>query len=263
MPLLRANAAELFYTEQGDGPPVILLHGLGSCGDDWLFQTPVLARHFRVLMLNLRGHRPSAPIRGPITIFTLAADVAAFMSALGLNAAHIVGLSLGGLVGQQLAIDFGARVQRLVLCNTFARLRPRSMQDAYTLGRRLAVSTLLPLDLNARVVAADLFPKPDQAPLRQAVLDRIGQNDRASYRYLVRAIARFDTRAQLARVRVPTLVITGERDRVVPRGCQQQLVRGLPQVQWRIVPDSGHATPIDQPEEFNRLVLEFLGAGRG
>jgi 3-oxoadipate enol-lactonase len=116
----------------------------------------------------------------------------------------------------------------------------------------------LPAHTTARIVARDLFPKTDQTPWRQAVLDRLGDNDVTSYRRLVDAIRRFDTRAQLDRIQAPALVITGDRDAVVPRGCQQQLVRGISKVQWKIVRDSGHATPVDQPAEFNRLVLEFF-----
>jgi len=80
----------------------------------------------------------------------------------------------------------------------------------------------------------------------------------ASYRYLVDAIRRFDSRSQLDRIAAATLLVTGERDAVVPRGCQQQLVRGIRKIQWHIVRDSGHATPVDQPEEFNRVVLKYL-----
>ena len=119
-------------------------------------------------------------------------------------------------------------------------------------------ATLLPMRVAARVVAADLFPQPDQVEIRQAALDRVGANDLTAYRSLIGAIRRFDTRRALHRIHAPTLVITGDRDRIVPRGCQLQLVRGIPNVRWQIVRDSGHATPIDQPDEFNRLVLGFL-----
>ncbi|HEY4720288.1 MAG TPA: alpha/beta hydrolase, partial [Anaerolineae bacterium] len=259
MPVLSVNSIELHYLEAGSGQPVLLLHGLGSCGDDWFFQTPILAERGRhVIAPDLRGHGQSSNLRGPISVTQLAADIAGLMDGLGLASAHIVGLSLGGLVGQQLAIDFPQKVQRLILTNTFAHLWPTSLRELYTLLRRAIVSRLLPLNLTAQVVAADLFPRPDQSELRQAALDRVQTNDLTAYRSLIGAIRRFDTRRSLHRIHAPTLVITGDRDRVVPRGCQLQLVRGIPNVRWQMVRDSGHATPIDQPEEFNRLVLEFL-----
>jgi pimeloyl-ACP methyl ester carboxylesterase len=258
MPTLSINSAQICYQEIGRGYPLLMLHGLGSSGDDWWFQTPAFSPHFRVIVPNLRGHKQSSPLRGPISIDTLAADVAQLLDALEIARSHVLGLSLGGAVAQLLAIHFPAKVNKLILVNTFAHLWPASPREAYTLARRVVVSKCLPPETTAKVVARDLFPRPDQAALRDEVLSRIGVNDVASYRYLVDAIRRFDSRAQLDRIAASTLLITGDRDAVVPRGCQQQLARGIRKVQWHIVRDSGHATPVDQPEEFNRVVLEFL-----
>jgi pimeloyl-ACP methyl ester carboxylesterase len=258
MPTLSVNTAQIFYQETGDGYPLLMLHGLGSSGDDWWFQTPAFSPHFRVVSPNLRGHKQSSALRGPISLVTLAADVAQLLDALPIERAHVVGLSLGGAVAQLLAIHFPAKVNKLVLVNTFARLWPTSLHETYTLARRVVVSKFLPPETTAKVVARDLFPRPNQAALRGEVLKRSGVNDVPSYRYLVDAIRRFDSRSQLDRIAASTLLITGDRDAVVPRGCQQQLARGIRKVQWHVVRDSGHATPIDQPEEFNRVVLKFL-----
>ncbi len=258
MPTVSVNSSELYYQESGSGYPLILLHGLGSSGDDWWFQTPAFSPHFRVVLPNLRGHKQSSALRGPISVYTLAADIARLMEALEIPQAHVLGLSLGGTVGQVLAIDFPEKVNKLILVNTFARLWPTSLREMYTLARRVVVSRFLPPVTTARVVARDLFPRPDQAALRAEVLRRIGVNDVTSYRQLMNTIRRFDSRSRLDRIKAPTLLITGDRDAVVPRGCQQQLVRGIRKVQWHIVRDSGHATPVDQPEEFNKTVLNFL-----
>jgi len=258
MPSLFVNSVEIYYQEAGSGYPLILLHGLGSRSDDWLFQMPVLAERFRVIAVNLRGHPPSSLVRGPVLIDALAADVAKLLDALEIPRAHVLGLSLGGLVGQVLAIDFAEKLNQLILVNTFAHLWPTSLRETYTLARRAIVSKFLSVPTTAKVVARDLFPRPDQTPWRAAVEERVGTNDEASYRHLVEAIRRFDSRTQLDRITASTLLITGDRDGVVPRGCQQQLVRGISKIQWHIVCDSGHATPVDQPEEFNRVVLEFL-----
>jgi 3-oxoadipate enol-lactonase len=258
MPTLAVNSAQIFYQEIGDGYPLLMLHGLGSSGEDWWFQTAAFSPHFRLLLPNLRGHKQSSTLRGPTSIYTLTADIAQVLDALEIAQAHVLGLSLGGMVAQLLAIHFPVKVSKLVLVNTFAHLRPTSSREAYVLARRVIVSRFLPPLTTAKVVAHDLFPRPDQAALRDEALSRIGVNDVASYRYLVDAIRRFDSRSQLDRIAAPTLLITGDRDAVVPRGCQQQLVRGIRKVRWHIVRDSGHATPVDQPEEFNRVVLEFL-----
>jgi 3-oxoadipate enol-lactonase len=258
MPTLSINSAQIFYQETGRGYPLLMLHGLGSSAADWWFQTPAFSPHFRLILPNLRGHKQSSTLRGSISIEALAADIDRLLEALEIAQAHVLGLSLGGTVAQLLAIHFPKRVNKLILVSTFAHLWPTSPREAYTLARRAMVSKYLPPETTARVVARDLFPKPDQAALRDEVLSRVGVNDAASYRYLVDAIRRFDSRAQLDRITAPTLLITGDRDAVVPRGCQQQLARGIRNTRWHIVRDSGHATPVDQPEEFNRVVLEFL-----
>ncbi len=258
MPTFQIDSTELSTLDVGVGRPVVLLHGLGSCGDDWLFQTPVFARHYRVIAPDFRGHGHSADSAGPITIQRLAQDVAGLMAALDISAAHVVGLSLGGLVAQQLALDYPDKVDRIVLTNTFAHLWPTNVRETLILGRRAIVSLLLPIHTTARVVATDLFPKPDQAELRKAIIERVGGNDIRSYRKFIRAIRSFDLRRQLPNIHAPTLVITGERDNIVPRGCQLQLVHSIPQAKWQLIQDSGHATPIDQADEFNQVVLEFL-----
>jgi pimeloyl-ACP methyl ester carboxylesterase len=258
MPTVSAISAQIYYQETGSGFPLLMLHGLGSSGDDWWFQIPDFSPHFRIILPNLRGHKQSSTLREPASIDALAGDMTHLLDALGITRAHVLGLSLGGVVAQLLAIHFPARVNKLILVNTFAHLWPTSPREAYTLARRVVVSKYLPPPTTAKVVARDLFPKPDQAALRDEVLSRIGVNEAASYRHLVDAIRRFDSRGQLDRIAAPTLLITGDRDAVVPRGCQQQLARGIRKAQWHIVRDSGHATPVDQPEEFNRVVLGFL-----
>jgi 3-oxoadipate enol-lactonase len=260
MPALSINSARIFYQEIGSGYPLLMLHGLGSSADDWWFQTPAFSPYFRLILPNLRGHKQSSTLRGPISIHTLAADIAQLLDALEIAQSHVLGLSLGGTVAQLLAIHFPEKVNKLILVSTFAHLWPTSPREAYTLARRAVVSKYLPPETTAKVVARDLFPRPDQAALRDEVWNRIGVNDVASYRYLVDAIRRFDSRAQLDRIAAPTLLITGDRDAVVPRGCQQQLARGIRNARWHIVRDSGHATPVDQPDEFNRVVMEFLRA---
>ncbi len=257
MSIFQIDSINLNLIEAGRGQPVFFLHGLGSCGEDWLLQMPVFEQCFRVIAPDFRGHGHSEP-GGRMTIARLARDIVELMIALEIPSAHIVGWSLGGLVAQQLAIDFPDRVQRLVLVNTFAHLWPTNVPETLILARRAVTSIFLPIQTTARIVAFDLFPKTDQAVLRDLVVSRVGGNNVHEYRNFIRAIRAFDLRRKLDHIQAPTLVITGEHDKVVPRGCQLQLVRSIPQAEWKLIQDSGHATPIDQPDEFNHVVMEFL-----
>ena len=262
MPEVAVNRIVLHYFDEGHGDPIVFLHGLGSCGEDWVLQRRPFADTFRMIAVDLRGHGRSSKPAGPYSIALLAADVSALLDVLAIERAHIVGLSLGGLVAQQLAIDFPGRARSLTLTNTFARLLSGNAIELARLLQRGAISLMQPLDRSARAVARGLFPYPHQAELRRLTVQRLLQNDRAAYRASIGAIRRFDSRRKLDRIASPTLVVTGDRDRTVPISRQRELAHGICDAQWETVRDSGHATPIDQPDIYNALVLSFLQSGR-
>jgi pimeloyl-ACP methyl ester carboxylesterase len=251
----------MHYETQGDGPPVALLHSLGSCSEDWFLQLPPLSRRYTVLTLDALGHGQTAKPPGPYSIRRMAGDVAALLEALNVEPAHVVGLSMGGLIAQVLAARYPQRVRSLVLVNTFAHLRPRSLHTWwYVLSRGV---TLLHKDLSAHaeVVAREMFPDPRQEPLRQVAVMRLCGNDPTGYRAALLATIRFDGRRDLARIAAPTLVIAGDQDTTVDRRAQEQLTAGIRSARLVVVPDSGHLTPIDQADVFNQLVLDFLPRG--
>lgn len=258
MPYVTINGLLFHYLAQGFGPAVMLLHGLGSCGEDWLLlQAPTLSQHYRVLMPDLRGHGRSAKPPGPYTVSQMADDMAGFLEVLGVDSAHVVGLSLGGAVAQALAVRHPEQVRSLVLVNTFAYLRPKGWTEwRYTLIRILAL--FIGLSPHARVEAQELFPHPGQAGLRRVAYQRLCANDPAAYRAALLAATKYDGRRDLGRIRAPTLVIAGSEDTVVPLRAKEELAAGISGAQLVVIPRSGHATPSDQPVAFNRAVLDFL-----
>lgn len=262
MPDVGVNGITLHYLDEGRGAPILLLHGLGSCGEDWVLQTQYFSGEFRVVAPDLRGHGQSTKPAGAYSIALLASDVACLLDALSIDSAHVVGLSLGGLVAQQLAIDFPRRVLSLALINTFARLLSGNVRELARVLRRGFVSLVLPMRTNAQLIARGLFPQPHQAEMRRLAVQRIMTNDRAAYRAAIIAIRDFDSRRSLHRVTCPTLVVTGESDSTVPRARQRELAGGIRDARWEIIRDSGHATPIDQPAAFNALLRAFLRDSR-
>jgi len=138
MPYQFVNGFLLRYEMWGEGQtPLVLLHGLGSSADDWLLQLPAFAPHYLCVPLDLRGHGSSDKPPGRYSVALFAADVAALLDRLKLGPAHILGLSLGGLVAQQLAMDHAAIVRSLVLINTFPGLWPPPVEVFNTLLREL------------------------------------------------------------------------------------------------------------------------------
>jgi 3-oxoadipate enol-lactonase len=272
MPLVHLPNLDLYYETHGDGPPLVLLHGLGSCADDWELQVPVFSRRYRVIALDLRGHGRSLPpgVRPAFTIAQMADDVAELIERVADppptplrfgdhgHPPHILGLSLGGCVALTLAARHPQHVRSLVLVNTFARLQPAGLGGAWRLLRRIWLFAFAPMPALAAFIARGLFPKPEQRPYYEAAVARLGRNTKRHYWAAMRAVAGLDLRPQLASIRCPALIVAGDRDQTVPRAAAETLRRGLPQAQFALIADSGHATPYDQTAAFNRVVLEFL-----
>jgi 3-oxoadipate enol-lactonase len=258
MPTATIHQVRIHYEQAGSGEAILFLHGLGSCGQDWQLQMPVFAERFRVIAPDLRGHGQSDKPPSGVRVAHLTSDVIGLMDALKIERAHVVGLSLGGCVAQLLALDAPHRVHSLTLVNTFARLEADSPRHAFMLASRMAVLGLRGLPAQAEYVAARLFPKPEQADFRQLAAERIAANDPATYRRLLFAIRAFNVRNRLREIKCPTLVIAGDRDTTVPLRAKRLIAERIPGARMEIIADSGHATPIDQPEVFNRLVLGFV-----
>ena len=249
--------AGLHHTAHGTaGPPVLLLHGLGSSAADWAPQVSALAPRYRVIAVDLPGHGTSSlPARG-LTIEGMAEGVAPLAPA----PAHVVGLSLGACVAIRLALQAPARVRSLTLVNAFARLRPRGPVDLARMAHRLLLLGAAPMPTLAAHVARGLFPWPEQHALFDAAVARLGATPRRGYAAAMRALARFDARGQLTAIRSPTLVVAGDRDRTVSLEAKLGVAAAIRGARVEVVPGSGHATPYDRPEAFNRLLLAFLAA---
>lgn len=258
MPIYRVNDLDLHYETAGEGAPLLLLHGLGSSSADWALQGPVFAQRYHVIAVDLRGHgrSPSGPLR--YRVEQLAEDMAALLAHLGQPPAHVVGLSLGAATALPLAARHPDRVRSLVLVNGFARLQPDGWRGAARLLKRVWLFGTAPMPVVAQYVALGLFPKPDQHALYLEAVSRLGRNRKRSYLAGMLAVVAFDARRELGRLPGPTLVVAGDRDTTVPRSAAEELHRGIGGSRLVIIEDSGHATPIDQPEVFNRLVLDFL-----
>jgi 3-oxoadipate enol-lactonase len=245
---------------RGDGAPIVLLHGLGSSSTDWALQLPTLAAQHRVLAVDLPAHGRSSRPRGRLTVEAMADDVAGLLATLGMPAAHLVGLSLGGCVALALALDHPGRVRSLTLVNAFARLSPAGPRGALRMLTRLGLLACAPMRVVAAHVARGLFPRPDQQALYRAAVASIGSNSRATYLSAIRAVLGFDARPRLAAVRCPTLVIAGDRDTTVPLAAKTRLQQGIAGAELLVVLDSGHATPCDQAERFSTALLAFVAA---
>ena len=260
MPTIAVNNIRLRYETWGDGPPLVMLHGLGSCADDWVFQLPDLGRHFRCLPLDLRGHGLSDKPPGPYSMALFAADVAALLTALQIGPAHVLGLSLGGMVAQQLALVQPDLVRSLVLINTMPGPWPPTRDMLGAGWRRLSALAARSGDMSvtAAQVARNLFPQEDQRMLYNHTVRRMAANDPRAYRHSLRAIMRFWPGRALRRVACPALILAGTLDTVAPMVYKERLRRLLPQARFVTIANSRHASNLDQPDVVNQAILDFL-----
>ncbi|MBP7961377.1 MAG: alpha/beta fold hydrolase [Caldilineaceae bacterium] len=259
MPTAHVNGLDLFYEEIGSGPPLLLIHGLGSSSRDWELQTqtPLFAATHRVIICDVRGHGRSAKPPGPYSVRLFAADVAALLRHLETGPATVVGISMGGMIAFQLAVDAPDLVARMVIVNSGPALVLHTWGDRFKAWQRLALVQFLGMGGMARFLAPRLFPRPDQETIRRTFIQRWLENDHRAYVSALRALLGWSVVAHLSEIRCPILVIAADQD-YTPVAVKAAYVAQLPQAKLIVIPDSRHATPVDQPEAFNQAVLAFL-----
>jgi aminoacrylate hydrolase len=265
MPRLSLGDAELYYEETGRGEPLMLVPGLAGRGSFWASQVPDFARDCRVVVHDHRGTGRSTHSRIEYSIEQMAGDVLRLMDALGIEAAHLVGHSTGGAIGQAIALDHPRRLRSLVLSATWAG------PDPYF--RRLFESrkgVLLSQGVEAYVRASAVFMAPpawisaNDALLteqhRAAVAEAAPVEVTASR---IDAILRHDRRERLGDIRVPTLVVVAQDDMITPRFYSDELASRVPGSKLVVLDTGGHGVPGICPGPYNAAVGAFLRAQLG
>ncbi len=257
MPTLQLDDLSLHYEESGAGTPIVFLHGLGSSGRDWEFVAPGFTGQHRALIPDIRGHGRSGKPAGAYGVPLFARDIAAWCDRLGLTRVHVVGLSMGGMIGFQLAVDRPELVRSLVIINSGPDMVPR------TLGMKLAVALrLLVLRVSgprglAKLIAPKLFPKPEQAELRRKVIEEIGANEPDAYLRATRGLIGWSVLERLEDISCPVLVLGSDHD-YTPMSVKQAYTARLQNARLQELTDSYHAAPLDQPEQIIDVVKHFL-----
>jgi pimeloyl-ACP methyl ester carboxylesterase len=263
MPQARCNGLDLFYADSGEGPPLVFLNGLAGDHLYWMGQVRAFSKRYRCLALDNRDAGQSSYATEPYTMGDLAEDVAALLASLGLAPAHVVGLSLGGMIAQELALRHPDRVRSLFLVGTVARadLWFTGTLDAYEKIRRQVADTseffqvLLPW-----LVSYRYFESAERVEWLRALLGNNPYPQRLDgFFRQFQAIRGHDTLERLPGIDRPALVVAGEEDLIAPPRYARQLADGLPQARLALLPEVGHAPPIEDPREFNRLLTAFLG----
>ncbi|MCA1688184.1 MAG: alpha/beta hydrolase [Actinobacteria bacterium] len=257
MPLTITRNTSIDYDVHGEGPPLVLIGGLGFGRWGWFKQIPALSRHFRTISFDARGERD---LEGGIA--DLVADVVALLDHLNVRKAHVLGTSLGGFVAQELALERPDLVDRLILvCTSYGREGPESMSPwalADMIGwPSLSAEKAVRRGLEAATSNAYRTEHPEE--FEQIVRWRLADAPSLSTYYeQMRAGARFDVSRDVGSITSPTLVIHGSEDRYVPVANAAALAEAIPGARLRVLDDAGHLVFIERFADVNREVVTFL-----
>jgi 3-oxoadipate enol-lactonase len=253
----------LHYQDEGPGPVVVLLHGFPLDSTMWEYQLGALGSVYRVIAPDLRGHGKSSAPEGIYTMDAMADDVIETLDSLGIIVpVALGGLSMGGYVALSLIARYPARIRALMLMDTRA-----GADTPETAKARHDMAALVEHDESAEPVVTTMLPKLFSSTTRQnrpEIVARVGeQMSRTSPRGVagtLRGLAiRPDRTADLGRIRVPTLVIAGQDDALIPIDESRRMASAIAAAQILEVPNAGHLAPLEQPETVNDALLRFLG----
>jgi 3-oxoadipate enol-lactonase len=261
VPLVSTAEVDLYVEEAGSGPPLLLIMGLGASLETWVAQRDVFAEHYRVIMFDNRGAGRSGGPPAPWTVPAMAEDARAVLDALAIERAHVLGVSMGGMIAQELAITHPERVDRLVVALSFAR--PDPLRRTFLLHRSWARSHgAEPVSESIAHLPWLLSPATMKDGARLAeILDQVGTMPFMSpeaYARQIDAILEYRTLERLGQVQAPTLVVAAPEDVLTPVALSEEIAAAIPDACLAVLPRGGHGVLIEYAEDFNRTVLEWL-----
>lgn len=261
--VVAADGTVISWTEYGSGPPVLLIMGLGADGSVWERHVDHLRHSFRCIAVDNRGTGASDSPPGPYSTALMAADCISVLDAAQIERAHVVGISMGGAIAQQLALNHPERVDRLVLTASWGRRNPY-IEDAFTELRELR-ATVEPRAFARRLQLLIWSPEAysrQSSDLRaeQAVAEPA--LDLAAFQAQCDACVGHDLGESLRGIRAQTLVTAGGVDAFTPLGAARALHAAIPQAQLEVFPDGGHAHHWEFLTEYNHLIERFLHDSR-
>lgn len=266
MSTAKVGDINMYYEIHGKGEPLVLIYGYAGHSGLWFRQIPVLSRKYRVIAFDNRGVGRSDKPDIPYAMAIMAGDIAGLLDAIGIDTAHIFGISMGGMIAQHFALNYPQRVSSLILGCTYCggvrsiQPEPESVAALFDFERMKKmtpeeiVRQAMPFcfsqkfieknpDIVEKRVAKQLeYPTPAHGATRQA-----------------EAIMGHDTYELLPKIKLPTLVIAGDNDRLIPLENSRILAARIPQAELVVIKGAGHEFFIEDPEEANRAVLDFLG----
>lgn len=263
MPTIKLKDCEIFYETKGGGEPLVLIPGFASGAWSWFHQIDDLAKDFQVITFDPRGVGNSHIDEGTIvSLETIAKDVAALLDKLQIEKANVLGASFGGFVAQQFALSFPARVKKLILACTSFGGKNHVSPDLEVLAAFVSTDDLNKQERIRKFIVPAFTPEfyvGNQETVEKVCRLR-EQNavPETVYMQQLQTATGFDFEMRDAEIKAPTLVLTGDRDIVVPPQNSENLMKAIPNAELEIIENGSHMFFIENAEEFNQTVREFL-----
>lgn len=262
MPFVRLHDIKIYYETLGDGPPLLMIMGQRR-NHSWFYrQTPELAKHFKVILWDNRGAGLSGKPDRPYTISGMAEDAVDLMDALGLNSAHVLGVSMGGCIAQELALEFPQRVRSLVLaCSSCggkeALATPEHVMQFYANPNGLSPEEVL--HRNLRIYFSDRYLREAgqevEGFIQMALED---QQPAFAFKRQMEAMRDFASASRLPGLSRPTLILTGSDDEFIPAENSVILAGLITDSSLMMFPQGRHCFFIEMANRFNKEVVSFL-----
>jgi 3-oxoadipate enol-lactonase len=250
-----ANGIQIHYTVDGSGPWLAMSHSLACDSRMWDEQVAALSKRFRVLRFDTRGHGQTEVTSGPYTLDMLADDAAGLLAALEVREAHWIGISMGAMIGQTLALKKGGLLKSLVLADTTSRNPPEvwpTWKERIDAAESKGMEALVEPTLARWFTPAYIKERPDRV---KPIADMIRATPVAGYVGCCHALPRINLTERLGEIKVPVLAITGTED--ASAASTKTIHENIPGSEFVPIPSASHIANIEQPEAFNNALARF------
>lgn len=257
---IKANGIQMNYELSGKkgSSVVVLSHSLASSLVMWNPQMDILTPYFQILRYDIRGHGGSDVPSGAYTLEVLRDDIIGLLDALNINQAHFIGLSMGGMIGQSLALGYPHRLRSLALCDT-ASVIPQEAQPIWQerINKTLSKGMEAQVDETMERWFTPSFLKQG-SPMVEIIRKQILTTPVQGYIGCAEAIRKLNYLDQLSKIKIPTLIMVGEDDPGTPVSASEAMHKQLSNSKLTILPSARHLSNIEQAEVFNTTLLKFL-----
>ena len=263
MPKAENSGVRIYWEEHGEGDPLLLIMGLGYTLEMWHRTAPILSERYRTILFDNRGVGRSDVPAGSYSIRSMADDAAAVLDAAGVDSAHVFGISMGGMIAQEFALQYPERVRSLILGCTSHGGPEAVLADAEVLTT-LAARATMSAEEGVRAMIPFVYDRstPRERIEEDLVIRRRTFPTIQGYLGQLQGVFAFESRSRLSQLRVPTLVVHGESDRLVPPENGRRLARFIEGARLEMIAGASHIFPTDQPEKTHSAINIFLAEQR-